>query len=45
MAKFKVTVKNAHKSIFRIKNIQITQNNGGEGAFREIVDKILEYKK
>lgn len=45
MAMFKVTVKNAHKSILRIKNIQITKNNGGEGAFREIVDKILEYKK
>ncbi len=44
MAKYKVTVKNAHKSILNIKDIQITENNGGEGAFREIADKLLEYK-
>ena len=43
-SKYKVTVKNAHKSILNIKDIQITQNNGGEGAFREVVDKLLEYK-
>ncbi len=43
-AKYKVTVKNAHKSILEIKNIQITENNGGEGAFREIVDALLEQK-
>lgn len=43
--KFRVTVKNAHKSILKIKDIQITENNGGEGAFREIVDEILECKK
>lgn len=42
--KFKVTVHNAHKSILDIKKIQVTENNGGEGAFREIVDRILEYK-
>jgi len=44
MSKYRVTVKNAHKSILSIKDIQITENNGGEGAFREIVDKLLEYK-
>lgn len=44
-AKYKVTVKNAHKSILEIKDIQITENNGGEGAFREIVDTVLEQKK
>ena len=43
--KFRVTVNNAHKSILKIKDIQVTENNGGEGAFREIVDRILEYKK
>lgn len=43
--RFRVTVKNAHKSILKIKDIQITENNGGEGAFREIVDEILECKK
>lgn len=42
--KYKVTVNNAHKSILDIKKIQVTENNGGEGAFREIVDRILEYK-
>lgn len=43
-AKYKVTVKNAHKSILKIKDIQITDNNGGDGAFREIVDAVLEQK-
>jgi len=43
-AKYKVTVKNAHKSILKIKDIQITDSNGGEGAFREIVDTVLEQK-
>ena len=44
MSKYKVTVKNAHKSILNIKDIQITENDGGAGAFREIADRILEYK-
>lgn len=44
MTKYKVTVNNAHKSILKIKNIQITKNNGGEGAFREIADCLLEYR-
>lgn len=43
--RFRVTVNNAHKSILNLKDIQITENNGGEGAFREIVDEILECKK
>ena len=43
-SKYKVTVKNAHKDILKIDNIQVTENNGGEGAFREVVDRILEYK-
>lgn len=44
MSRYRVTVKNAHKSILEIKDIQITQNSGGEGAFREVVDNLLEYK-
>lgn len=44
MSRYKVTVKNAHKSILKIKDIQVTDNIGGEGAFREVVDKLLEYK-
>jgi len=37
----KITVPNANKKIKEIKNIQITSSNGGDGAFREIVDKII----
>lgn len=36
-----VTVKNAHKTIKEIPNIQITENIGGNGAFREVTDSIL----
>lgn len=38
----KFTVPNANKKIKSIENIQITQNYGGDGAFREIADEILE---
>ena len=38
----KFTVPNANKKIKAIENIQITQNYGGDGAFREIADEILE---
>ncbi|MBR1681602.1 HAD hydrolase family protein [bacterium] len=37
----KITVPNANKKIKKIKNIQITKANGGDGAFREIVDEIV----
>ena len=37
----KITVPNANKKIKEIKNIQITSSNGGDGAFREIVDEII----
>ena len=40
-AKYKVTVPNAIKKIREIEGIQITDANGGEGAFREIVDEII----
>lgn len=39
--KYKVTVPNANWQIKRIPKIQITQNNGGDGAFREVVDAII----
>ena len=40
-AKYSVTVPNAVDKIKKIEKIQITDNVGGNGAFREIVDSIL----
>ena len=40
-AKYAVTVPNAVDKIKNIPGIQITTAQGGEGAFREIVDEIL----
>ena len=40
-AKYAITVPNAVEKVKNIKNIQITQNTGGEGAFREIVDTLI----
>ena len=40
-AKYKVTVPDAIKKIKSIKGIQITDARGGEGAFREVADAIL----
>lgn len=40
--KYAFTVPNAVKKVFETKNIQITKNIGGSGAFREIVDSLLE---
>lgn len=37
-AKYKVTVPHAVKKIKKIKGIQITKFDGGEGAFREVAD-------
>lgn len=37
-AKYKITVPNATKKIKNIKNIQITEETGGDGAFREVAD-------
>lgn len=39
--KYPVTVPDAVNKIKSIENIQITENRGGEGAFREVVDSIL----
>lgn len=41
-SKFALTVPNAVKKIKSIPHIQITESYGGEGAFREIVDVLLE---
>ena len=37
----KITVPNANKKIKEIDGIQITENCGGDGAFREVADCIL----
>ena len=39
--KYSITVPNAVEKVKTITNIQITNNVGGDGAFREIVDKII----
>ncbi|MGN1124662.1 MAG: KdsC family phosphatase [Candidatus Gastranaerophilaceae bacterium] len=41
-AKTKITVQNANKKVKKIKDIQITESYGGDGAFREVVDTLLE---
>ncbi len=38
---YPVTVKDAHSSVKNVKNIFITENNGGDGAVREVADYIL----
>ncbi len=39
--KTKITVPNANKKIKEIEDVQITEACGGDGAFREVVDCIL----
>ncbi len=39
--KYRITVPNAVKKIKNIEGIQITDNVGGDGAFREVVDAIV----
>ena len=41
-AKYRITVPDAIKKIKNIEGIQITDAQGGNGAFREVVDAILE---
>ena len=36
-----VTVQNAHKTVKELPNITITENIGGNGAFREVADSVL----
>ena len=40
--KYAFTVPNAVEKVRLIKNIQVTTNVGGSGAFREIVDSLLQ---
>lgn len=40
----KITVPNANKRIKKIDGIQITEAVGGDGAFRELADAVLEAK-
>ncbi len=40
-AKYKITVPHAPNKLKSIKNIQITDNDGGNGAFREVVDCLV----
>lgn len=37
----KITVPNAAQAVKKVKNIQITSESGGDGAFREVVDCLL----
>ena len=39
--KFAITVPNAVSKVKQISGIQITENIGGDGAFREVVDAII----
>ncbi len=41
-AKYAITVPNAVSKVRNIEGIQITSVNGGEGAFREVVDCLLD---
>ena len=41
-AKYKITVPHAMLKIKNINGIQITQNNAGEGAFREVADCLTD---
>ena len=38
---YPITVNNAINQVKEIPNIQITEKNGGEGAFREIIDALV----
>ena len=40
--KYKITVPGAVKKIKSIEGIQITDTNGGDGAFREVADAVLD---
>lgn len=41
-AKYKITVPNAITKVKTINNIQMTECNGGEGAFREVADCLTD---
>ena len=41
-AKYKITVPHAVSKVKNIKNIQITENKAGDGAFREVADCLTD---
>ena len=41
-AKFAITVPNAVNKVKQISGIQVTEKYGGDGAFREVVDALIE---
>jgi len=41
-AKYKITVPHAVKKVKEVENIQITESNGGNGAFREVADCLVD---
>ena len=42
---FKIAPKNANPIVKVIQGVQVTENSGGKGAFREMVDCLMELKK
>lgn len=40
-AKYKITVPNAVEKVKNVEGIQITENHGGDGAFREVADCLI----
>ena len=40
-AKYKITVPDAVDKVKKVKGIQITENRGGDGAFREVADCLI----
>lgn len=44
MCKYAITVKQANYKVKELSHIQITESDAGDGAFREIVDNILELR-
>lgn len=37
-----ITVPNSNSKVKEVKNVQITDSNGGDGAFREVIDSLLQ---
>lgn|SRR5574344_491049 len=37
-----LSVPNANQKVLNLKNIKITKNNGGDGAFREVADELID---
>lgn len=44
-AKYKITVPHAPKALKEIDGIQVLENDGGSGAFREVADCLIGLKK